>query len=418
MSRRGILGLAGLLFLAAAARAEELSIVTAASGVDLEILRQQLDQFERYSGNRVRIVPRSPSPVDQFADYRKSLNDPASTIDVYGMDAIWAPQLAAGLADLTGSTSDVVAAHFPVTAKAQTVDGRLMALPVSAEAPVLYYRKDLLDRYGFKPPATWAELAATARAVMEKERAAGNAAMWGYVFQGAPYEGLTGNALEWIAANGGGAIVDPDGTVTIDNPKAAAALDRARSWIGTIAPPDVLNFTEEESRAIWQAGNAVFMRNWPYAYALSNAMDSPLRGRFDIAPLPAGEGGNSTATLGGWALALSKNSQHREAGTALIRYLAASEAQTYRALRAADLPTLPLLYDDRNILEEQPAMAKWKPVIENAVLRPASVTGAKYDEVSKEFWTAVHETLSGRGTAGENLAALKGRLERLRGAAW
>jgi trehalose/maltose transport system substrate-binding protein len=147
-------------------------------------------------------------------------------------------------------------------------------------------------------------------------------------------------------------------------------------------------------------------------------MDSPLRGRFDIAPLPAGEGGNSTATLGGWALALSKNSQHREAGTALIRYLAASEAQTYRALRAADLPTLPLLYDDRNILEEQPAMAKWKPVIENAVLRPASVTGAKYDEVSKEFWTAVHETLSGRGTAGENLAALKGRLERLRGAAW
>jgi trehalose/maltose transport system substrate-binding protein len=418
MARCGILGLAGLLFLAAAAQAEELSIVTGATGVDLEILRQQLDRFERYSGNKVRIVARPSNPASQFGDYRRWLDDPTANIDVYGMEATWAPQLAGGLADLTGSTADVAAAHFPVTIRAQTVDGRLMALPFVAEAPVLFYRKDLLDRHGFKPPATWAELAATAKAVMDKERAAGNSTMWGYVFQGAPHEGLTGNALEWIASNGGGSIVDPDGTVTVDNPKAAAALDRARSWIGSIAPPDVLNFTEEESRAVFQAGNAVFMRNWPYAYALGNATDSAVRGRFDIAPLPAGEGGRSAATLGGWTLALSKNSPHREAGTALIRYLAASEAQGYRALRAADLPTLPVLYGDKDIAEEQPGMAKWRPVIENAVLRPAAVTGAKYNDVSKEFWSAVYETLSGRGSAAGNLAALKGRLESLRGAAW
>jgi trehalose/maltose transport system substrate-binding protein len=253
---------------------------------------------------------------------------------------------------------------------------------------------------------------------MEKERAAGNSAIWGYVFQGAPYEGLTCNALEWIASSGGGSIVDPDGTVTADNPKAAAALDRAHSWIGTIAPPDVLNFTEEESRAVWQAGNAVFMRNWPYAFALGNATDSAIRGRFDIAPLPAGDGGSSAATLGGWSLALSRNSSRAEAATALIRYLAAPEAQAYRALRAADLPTLPVLYGDKDISEEQPAMAKWKSAIENAVLRPVAVTGAKYDEVSKEVWTAVYETLSGRGSATQNLAALKEKLEHLRGAAW
>jgi trehalose/maltose transport system substrate-binding protein len=418
MSRCFVLGLAGLLWLAAAAQAEELSIVTGASGVDLEILRQQLDRFERYSGNKVRIVPRSPSPTAQFADYKKWLTDPAANIDVYGVDVVWAPQLAAGLADLTTSTSDVVAAHFPVTVRAQTVDGRVLALPVSAETPVLYYRKDLLDRYGFKPPATWAELETTAKAVIEKERAAGNSAIWGYVFQGAPYEGLTCNALEWIASSGGGSIVDPDGTVTADNPKAAAALDRAHSWIGIIAPPDVLNFTEEESRAVWQAGNAVFMRNWPYAFALGNATDSAIRGRFDIAPLPAGDGGSSAATLGGWSLALSRNSSRAEAATALIRYLAAPEAQAYRALRAADLPTLPVLYGDKDISEEQPAMAKWKSAIENAVLRPVAVTGAKYDEVSKEVWTAVYETLSGRGSATQNLAALKEKLERLRGAAW
>jgi trehalose/maltose transport system substrate-binding protein len=77
-----------------------------------------------------------------------------------------------------------------------------------------------------------------------------------------------------------------------------------------------------------------------------------------------------------------------------------------------------VLYGDKDIAEEQPAMAKWRPIIENAVLRPAATTGAKYDEVSKGFWTAVHQTLSGRGSAADNLARLKERLERLRGAAW
>jgi trehalose/maltose transport system substrate-binding protein len=38
--------------------------------------------------------------------------------------------------------------------------------------------------------------------------------------------------------------------------------------------------------------------------------------------------------------------------------------------------------------------------------------------VSKEFWTAVHNTLSGSGTAEENLAQLENRLKRLQGSGW
>jgi trehalose/maltose transport system substrate-binding protein len=195
-------------------------------------------------------------------------------------------------------------------------------------------------------------------------------------------------------------------------------LELARSWVGTITPPEVLSFTEEEARAVWQAGNAVFMRNWPYAMALGNADDSAVKGKFDITPLPAGEGGRSAATLGGWNLALSKYTRHREAAVALIKFLVASDTQKYRALQAADLPTLPALYDDPDIAVEQPAMKRWLAILDTATPRPSAVTGRKYNEMSKAFWTAVHETLSGRGSAAENLAALRTQLERLKGSEW
>src|SRR5439155_218690 len=98
--------------------------------------------------------------------------------------------------------------------------------------------------------------------------------IYGIVSQGRAYEGLTCNALEWVDSFGGGTIVDGQGKVTINNPKAIAAIKLADSWIKNIAPEGVLNYAEEEARGAFQSGNAVFMRNWPYAWALSQAPDS------------------------------------------------------------------------------------------------------------------------------------------------
>src|SRR5690606_27915849 len=105
-----------------------------------------------------------------------------------------------------------------------------------------------------------------------------------------------------------GQSVEPDGTISINNEQAAKAIDMAASWIGTISPEGNLAYMEEESRGVWQLGNAVFHRNWPYAYSLGNGADSPIAGKFDVAPLPAGEGADarSAATLGGWNVAVSK----------------------------------------------------------------------------------------------------------------
>ncbi|MCA0029581.1 ABC transporter substrate-binding protein [Mesorhizobium sp. B263B2A] len=401
-------------------RAVELSIVSGDTGNGIKVLREILDRYEKESGNKVSIVVMPSSGTDQFGQYRLWLAAGNSDIDIYQTDVIWAPQLASQLVDLTAATRDVVGAHFPSIIQSQTVNGKLVALPIFTDAPALYYRKDLLDKYGAKVPATWKELGDTAKLVMDKERAAGNRDIWGFVFQGNAYEGLTCNALEWVMSNGGGQIIEPDGTVSINNRQAAAALDMAKGWIGTISPPGVLAYQEEESRGVWQTGNAVFMRNWPYAYALGNGQGSPIKGKFDVAPLPGGtgEGARPVATLGGWNLAVSKYSKHPDAAIELVKFIASPAMQKYRTLKTSNLPTIQALYDDADIAREQPIVPHWKQIFLNAVPRPSSATGIKYNEASSQFWNAVHNTLSGDGAAADNLADLEATLTRLKGRGW
>ncbi|RUV91177.1 ABC transporter substrate-binding protein [Mesorhizobium sp. M1A.F.Ca.IN.022.07.1.1] len=418
---RAFLALAvGAMLAVAPARAVELSIVSGDTGNGIKVLREILDRYQKQSGNKVDIVVIPPSGTDQFGQFRLWLAAGNSDIDVYQTDVIWAPQLASQLVDLTAATRDIVAEHFPSIIQSQTVNGKLVALPIFTDAPALYYRKDLLDKYGAKVPTTWQELADTAKLVMDKERTAGNKDLWGFVFQGNAYEGLTCDALEWVMSNGGGQIIEPNGTVSINNRQAAAALDMVKGWIGTIAPPGVLAYQEEESRGVWQTGNAVFMRNWPYAYALGNSETSPIKGKFDVAPLPAGTGEDArpTATLGGWNLAVSKYSKHQDAAIDLVKFIASPGMQKYRTLRTSNLPTIKALYDDPDIAREQPIVPRWKQIFLNAAPRPSAVAKIKYNEASSQFWTAVHNTMSGDGSAADNLADLEARLTRLKGKGW
>ena len=288
------LAIAGILA-GNAASAAELSIVSGAVGSDIEELRKHLDIFEAESGHTVEIVTMPASTTDQFGQYRLWLSAENPDIDVYRVDVIWAPQLANHFVDLSEAAADVVDQHFPAIIESQTVDGRLVALPMFTDAPALYYRKDLLEKHGAVPPSTWVEMTETAQTIMDAERAEGNDGIFGFVWQGAAYEGLTCNALEWVKSNGGGQIVEADGEISINNENAAEMLDLAASWVGTISPPGVLGYREEEARGVWQLGNAVFMRNWPYAYALSNGDDSAVKDLFAVVPLPTGPSGEQNA---------------------------------------------------------------------------------------------------------------------------
>ncbi|OWV82096.1 ABC transporter substrate-binding protein [Rhizobium sp. R634] len=415
----GLSALGVAIAVAGPIRAAEISFAANTTGKNVEFLNKQLAIFEKETGNQVKLVTMPSSSSEQFSQYRLWLAAGNKDIDVYQTDVIWAPQLADQLIDLKEATKDVAGQFFPSIIASQTVNGRLVALPLFTDAPALFYRKDLLEKYGKQPPKTWDEMAATAKEVQEKERQAGQKDLWGYVFQGNSYEGLTCNALEWVKSSGGGQIVEPDGTISINNEKAAAALERAKGWIGTISPPGVLAYQEEESRGVWQTGNAVFMRNWPYAYALGNGDDSAVKGKFDVMTLPvAAAGDKPSSTLGGWNLAVSKYSEKQEAAIALVKFLASKDVQKARAIELSNLPTLSDLYDDKDVAAAQPFMPNWKPIFQDAVPRPSATAKVKYNEVSSKFWTAVHNTLSGSGSAAENLELLEADLTTLKGDAW
>jgi trehalose/maltose transport system substrate-binding protein len=279
-------------------------------------------------------------------------------------------------------------------------------------------------------PRTWDELTQSAAAIQAAERRAatdkadgssGRRARlaWGYVFQGRAYEGLTVNALEWIHSEGGGRIVDDEGRVTADNPASARALARARDWVGTIAPPGVLNYSEEEARGLFQSGQAVFMRNWPYAWALANGDDSPVRGKVGVAALPSGTvDGAPAAVLGGWNLAVSRHSRHVGEAADLVMHLAGAGEQKRRAIAAAYNPTIPALYEDPDIVAVNPFITSLRPALEAAVARPSRVTGHRYNRVSNAFWSAVHDVLAGEAEPEPALEALTDRLQRLSRRGW
>ncbi len=420
LNRVALLG-AALTTTASGAQSATISISCGAVGLELQLCQEGAQAWAEATGNQVNVISTPNSATERLALYQQILAANSADIDVFQIDVIWPGILASHFIDLAEHIDqETIDQHFEAIVENNTVDDALVAMPWFTDAGLLYYRTDLLQKYGKEPPTTWQELTETAREIQEGERAEGNDRMLGFVFQAKAYEGLTCDALEWIDSFGGGTIVDDEGAITINNENAAEALELAASWIGDIAPEGVLNYAEEESRGVFQSGNAVFMRNWPYAWALGNAPDSPIAGKIGVDQLPkGGEDGKHTGVLGGWQLAVSKYSQNAELAVDLVRHLTSPEEQKRRAIKGSYNPTIAALYQDEEILEATPFFGELYDTFTNAVARPSRVTGEKYNQVSSEFFNAVHAVLSGKRDAASSLEALEGRLDRLsRGGRW
>lgn len=403
------------------ASAAEVTISCGAVGQEMFLCKQETQAWAEKTGHTVHIV-RAPETTDQrYDEYVELLKRSDSMIDVYQIDVIWPGLLGEYFVDLKKYIPEEdIEQHFNTIIENNTVNGQLTGLPWFTDVGLLYYRKDLLAHYDARVPETYSELADTALRIQSEERKAGNHGLWGYVFQGEAYEGLTCNALEWIAAYGGGAIIDEDGNITVNNPQAITAVDRAAGWVGTIAPQRVTAFREEDARLTFISGDALFMRNWPYVWNLLDANPmSPVAGKVDIAPLPkGGEKGLNASTLGGWQLAVSKFSKNPEVAADLVRYLTGKEVQKKRAIEGSYAPTIRELYQDAEVLRASPVFAKLLPILEGSVARPTSQAGKKYREVSEAVWTAAHEVLEGKKDAKDSLAGLETRLQEIKGEGW
>jgi len=401
------------------AQAVTVTLACGSVGQELQLCKDGAARWAKKTGNTVKVFESPNLTNDRLGLYQQQLAAKSSDIDVYQLDVVWPGLLSQHFVDLKGKIPAAeVNANFKGIIAADTVNGKLVAMPWFTDAGLLYYRTDLMKKYGYSAaPKTWAELAAMAKKIQDGEQKT-NKAFAGYVFQGKNYEGLTCDALEWVASFGGGSIVDDAGKITVNNPRAAAALNAAASWVGTVSPKGVTTYDEEPARGIFQSGNAAFMRNWPYAWALGQGEDSKVKGNIGVAPLPAGPGGSPAATLGGWQLGVSMYSKNQAASIDLVRYLTGPAEQKIRAIEGSYNPTIASLYQDKDILKANPFFGSLLSVFTNAVARPSGPTKDKYNQVSQAFSTAVSDVLNKKMTGTAAVAQLSTDLARIKGRGW
>src|SRR6266403_966796 len=378
--------------------------------------QQELEQFTRETGIQVRLLPSPESAREKLALWQEVLGTGASGPDVYGIDVIWPRILNEDFMDLKPHFASEISAQFPAIAASYTVDNKLMAMAYRADIGLLFYRTDLLRQYGYRePPRTWDELETMAARIQAGERAKGKKEFWGFVWQGAAAEALTCNALEWQAAEGGGQIIEEDKTISVNNPHAIRAWQRAARWVGSISPPSVVGYEEWDALNVWIAGDAAFMRNWPTAYVDSQAAGSKIRNKFDISLLPGGKAGR-VGTLGGAGLGVSRFSAHPREAVALVRYLSRRDVQVRRSAVLSVPPSLPELYDLPEVLERNPRFALLSQAFRTGIVsRPSTVTGKKYEVVTDAYIQAVHSVLTGEKSAPEAAADLEKELIRITG---
>ncbi|WP_256961501.1 ABC transporter substrate-binding protein [Thermoanaerobacterium thermosaccharolyticum] len=267
--------------------------ITYSSGKDSTPATQKLiEAFEqKYPNIKVKVQELPNSTDDQHNSYVTALSAGDSSIDVLAMDIIWTPEFAAAnwLLPLDDKfTQEMRDKFLPGPVEAVTYDGHIWAVPRFTDAGVLYYRKDIIST----PPKTWEELIQ-----MAKDNVGKGGTKYGIVFQGNQYEGLVCDALEVIGSNGGN-VLEGD-KVTINTPQTVAGLQYLLD-LTKIAPPGVTTYQEEDARNVFQQGEAIFMRNWPYAWSLVNGDDSPIKDKVGIAPIPKGKDSQAgTPALGG-----------------------------------------------------------------------------------------------------------------------
>lgn len=398
------------------ASAETVSLFCSSSGTEYELCSGAANAWAAETGNEVKINKMPAAWDEALPLYQQLLAAQSADADVMLLDVIWVGLLKDHLLDLrTVVPAEEIDQHFASIVDAGTVDGKFVAMPWYADTGLLFYRKDLLEKYGKPVPATWEELAATAQEIQDGERAAGNADMWGYVWQGKAYEGLTCDAIEWVASNGGGHIVEADGTISINNPDAVKAVAAAAGWVDSISPKGVLDYDEEGSRGVFETGNAVFHRNWSYVWGTSQADGAKLKGLVGVAALPSGgEGKTSAGCMGTAHLGISAYTQHPEAAASLLRYLTGAKEQKRRVIEAAYNPTISALYEDADVTAAAPFLADAKKAFDEAANRPSAATLGDYNKVSSAFYTAVHAVLAGETDAASALEVLATDLDKIK----
>jgi multiple sugar transport system substrate-binding protein len=364
---------------------EALTFSGSAVGREADVLRAQLARFGALHGVEVELRSTPDSADQRHQLYVQWLNAHAADPDVLQLDVVWTPEFAAAgwllPFDRFGPPSDD---FFPAAITANRWNGTLYGLPWFIDVGMLYWRTDLLDR----APSTFDELTGAAQRAIHS-----GAVRYGLAWQAARYEGLITVFVE-VLGGFGGRILDDEGRVVVDADPAVRALTWMRDAIHRdgIVPSATLTWQEEQARFAFQNGAAAMMRNWPYAFALLQARDSPVAGKFAVAPMPAAPDGERTAALGGSQLAINARTKQPGQAWALVEFLTAPGQMIERARLVGQFPSRRSPYQGDALTEAlgiDPAEAL--RIVEAAEARPVTPV---YTQLSEILQIRIHRVLT------------------------
>jgi multiple sugar transport system substrate-binding protein len=416
MSVMRLLIVMAIAFFAAPLRAEEPKTIAFLTWKpnQPEVWERLIERFhETHPKIRVQVQVGPHSSTEYHAIVTQRLKNKDASVDVFFMDVIWPPEFAsAGWAlDLTPRfTRTEQNAFLSATISANTYKGKICGVPCFLAAGLFYYRKDLLEKYGFTPPRSWHDMISQGNAIVKGE---GDPSLHIYSAQFKQYEGLVCDMLEFIWSHGGSVLHRQTGDVTLTKPEAIEAITFVRDEIiGKAAPQGAINYEEPESLEVFVQGRAVFHRNWPYAWALANDPDkSKVAGRVGVGALPAFKGHHSASTLGGWQMGISRWSRHADEAWEFVRFMTSQETQKTLAMEAALAPTRIAVYQDSEVQDKMPHLQLFLSAFKMARPRPASPI---YPMISQELQRFFSRAIAEKKTDVPSLAqAASGKIQRI-----
>lgn len=341
--------------------------------------------FEKKNpGIRINLIE-GPNAVNLIEDLYTSaflLGD--SPYDLVNMDVIWTSKFAAAdwLMDLSDRISpNELAAFSPKDVEAGRYEGGLYRIPIRSDLRMLYYRSDLLEAAGLKPPETFADLIEISQTLQKDKKI-----NWGYLWQGRQYEGLVAMFMDILQGFGGFWVNPTTLEVGLDRPEALKAIAFLQSTIDTkVSPPGVTTYQEDETLRFFKSGQAAFLGSWPYVWPLANAEDSPIKGKIGIKPMVHAPGLNGGACLGGWGLGIAKSSKHPEEAWKAIQYFTSESVQRQLILQTGYVPSRKELFTDSEVVAKYPHYPKLLEVSQSAVLRSPIAQYAQVSDILQRY---------------------------------
>ena len=357
-----------------------------------QVWDQAIADFERDNpGVKVvrEIAPQSSTQIHDLLVQKFKNRD--ARLDVFFMDAVWPAEFAsAGWAlPLDRYFATVEQEKFlPATLSANRYRGRIFGVPVFIDTGLLYYRKDLLEKYAIGPPQTWNQMFQAAKTILSREQ---DRQLVGFSGQFKQYEGLVCNMMEYILSNGGALWDEKRMISALDQPAALQAVRFVRDHIiGEISGRGMLAYEEPESLALFTQGRAIFHRNWPYAWAIANdPASSKVAGRVGMSPLPGFAVGTGAAALGGWQLGISRYSRNPDLAWHFVAFMTGPDVQKRIALATGRAPTRAALYDDNEIAAKIPQLKSLLASFKRAVPRPTTPVYVPLSNIMQRYFSSV-----------------------------